>query len=259
MPTSTSSDFDGFRPPTLSKLLHAARILAGSVKGSVPVKAAQPGREAQLADLLDARLASARAALTEEWLQSNGLASQAGDSSEDAVKLATANFALALLLALQNAEENEKVRSSSTSISRDDASAPVFGSRDIKTIQTLASLVARWGLATLVETGIIPAEMQDRPANARAKIAEIDEEGERSKAQNLAATTKGCTALLLPINPMRAREVQAIVLPLLLVPCLAALLQLAQSDSSQTADASLQKLLALYVFQKRSETLSDHV
>ena len=233
-------------PPALSKLLHAAGILAGSVKGSVAVKASVPGKEAQLVDLLVARLASARAVLPGEWLDFSSLTVQDDALDEDSVKLATAELAMALLLALQSAEEDEKAKLPDGPANAEAPPAPVFGSRDIKIIQTLSTLVARWGLAAPVQSGVLPAEMQDKPVKAQAKIAEIDEGMENLRSQHLESCTAHCATLLLPEK--KGGQLQAISLPLLLVPTLAALLQLSHEDhTDKLSEKRLHGLLSLWV------------
>lgn len=244
IPATSPERFDSL---SLSKLFHAAGILAGSTKGSVAVKASEIGKEAQLVDLLRARVASAESVLPQSWLHSQYFIALDASSSETLVKLATAKLALFILVALQSEEDKEKVRHAPAS--KDEVPpAPVFGSRDITTIQTLASLVAKWGLATLVHEGTLPASMLDRPARAPVRIAEVDEDLEYIRPNALDQMMDQCAALLLPPPTPERREIQAIALPLLLVPLLAALLQLSHIRASAgESEQRFQQLLALYV------------
>lgn len=240
--------------PTLNALLHAGGVLAGTARGNVPVAPAQAGVQAQLADLLRARLASARSILPEQWLQAQSLTAtnDGGDDdnsrNEALVKLATAKLALVILLGLQYEEDRQKLRQPAP-IANDAPVAPVFGSRDIELIQTLALLVARWGLATVVQDGILPPQMLDKPASRATRFEELDESLEAVRDGALRIMADACADLLLPPPAAYRRELQAIALPALLVPVLAAFLELASASEHSDAQAEdrFKRVLALFV------------
>ena len=266
--------------PSISRaqLIYAASLLLGIEKSERVNALLKSSSKPELVDLLRARLDSFSRAVGPGWHPELRARDGDDEDGEDAVKLRTARTALAALRVLQRVEQEERASritdaSASPSAPPDgkgkgnavDADAPpsqipVFGMRDIKVIQLLAALVARWGLAALVETGILPPEMRDKPASATSddtasrqgsssRISLLDEDSDAKKAEALADMTRPVVQHLLLAEPEhnapQARgEVRTVVLPMLLLPALASLLQLAK-DGDTWADQSAVALLAM--------------
>lgn len=267
--------------PSISRaqLIYAASLLLGIEKSERVNALLRASSKPELVDLLRARLESFSRAAGAAWHPE--LRAGDGDEAdgEDAVKLRTAHTALAALRALQAVEQEERASrladaSASTSAASEDSKGkgsvtdtsadasssqiPVFGMRDIKVIQLLAALVARWGLAALVEPGILPPEMRDRPASATredsgasqgssSRLSQLDDDGDARQAEALANMTRQVVQHLLLAEPEHGQartrgEVRTVVLPMLLLPALASLLQLAK-DGDTWAEGSAAPLL----------------
>jgi hypothetical protein len=260
-----------------AQLIYAASLLLGIEKSERVNALLRSSSKPELVDLLRARLDSFSRAVGTGWHPELRARDGGDGDGEDAVKLRTARTALAALRALQGVEQEERASritdaSASTPAPQDGkgkgnalnadappSQVPVFGMRDIKVIQLLAALVARWGLAALVETGILPPEMRDRPAPApsddvgvsqgsSSRISLLDEDGDGAKeAETLADMTREVVQHLLLTDPEHGApqpkgEVRTVVLPMLLLPALASLLQLAK-DGDTWADQSAGALL----------------
>lgn len=224
----------------LGKLLQACNVLAGQVKAPVDLVRKQHGSKPELADVLAQRLASISDDVTEVLSLSEPRSADWQDLDEHTLKQWTGNYALALLQELQKHElqESEKRTSASAAAGTSKAAQqplpPLFGIRDIKTIQILASLVARWNLALLLDPGVLPSEMQERVPAIQAIEREED-----ARMQMLKIAAEACSDLLLWTSPTGLKgEIQSAALPHLLLPTLAALLQLDNVGISATTSAA---------------------
>lgn len=231
MPTSTIP---------LAGLLEAASILAGQAKSSNELIKKPHGGRPELGDVLAQRLSSISSDVSSTLSLDSPRAREWHDLDEVSIKKWTGRYALALLqqLQLHEAFEAEKRASASavaeTSKAAQQPPAPLFGVRDIKTIQILASLVARWRLAFLIDQGVLPSEMQER-----VPTVQVIEEDDTQRADDLKNVVEACCDILLWQSPLRLKgEIQSVILPHLLLPTLAALLQLESIDSAINASAS---------------------
>lgn len=227
-------------PVPLGKLLQAASVLAGQSKSSVELVKKTNASKPELADVLAQRLSSIADNVRDALNLQNAPASRWQDLDESALKTWTGRYALAFLEKLHEHEQHESEKQASASSAAGTSKAaqqpppPLFGIRDIKTIQILASLVARWNLALVLDQGILPAEMQDR-----VPALQVIEQEEDERAEELQKTAEGCCALLLWKTPLGFRgEIQSAVLPHLLLPTLAALLQLENTGMNATTTSA---------------------
>lgn len=224
-------------PVPLGRLLQFAGILAGQIKPVAELSKKPDGTKPQLADVLAQRLASIAEDVSEALVLPGTRPSQWHDLDETHLKTWTGRYALALLQQLQQYELREAEKQASASSAAESSKAaqqpapPLFGIRDIKTIQILASLVARWDLAFLLDQGILPSEMQER-----VPALQVIEQEEEQRAEELKYTTEACAALLLWKSTVALKgELQSAVLPHLLLPTLAALLQLENTGTKLSA------------------------
>lgn len=224
----------------LAGLLQAASVLAGQAKPSNELIKKTHGGKPELGDILAQRLSSISSDVSSILSLDSLRASDWQDLDEVSIKKWTGRYALALLqqLQLHEALEAEKRASASavaeTSKAAQQPPAPLFGVRDIKTIQILASLVARWRLAFLRDQGVLPSEMQER-----VPAVQVIEEDDTQRADELKTVVEACCDVLLWQSPLGLKgEIQSVILPHLLLPTLAALLQLESIDIATNASAS---------------------
>ena len=131
------------------------------------------------------------------------------------------------------------------------SSAPPLGARDAKLLQTLAGIVARWGIAAQVQEGILPSSLRDKQAgdpDAKAKVVELQGDDGLAGVRDLDTTTRELIDIVsAPTGVTRAdlmNPLRSILLPSLLVPLIAALLQLGFGDFQRTwAREALERLL----------------
>lgn len=220
----------------LPKLLSTANILAGQSKPTNEL-VKRPGGAKLLADVLAQRLSSISDDVGKALLPDAATPQGCQNCDEAGLKTWTGRYALAILQQLQLHEEIEaEKRSTASAVAGTSKSAqqpppPLFGIRDMKTIQILASLVARWSLASLLDQGILPSEMQER-----VPALQVIEQDDVQRTEELKATAQACSAILLWTSPLATQgEVRSAVLPHLLLPTVAALLQLESAGSNISA------------------------
>lgn len=150
------------------------------------------------------------------------------------LKALTAKLALRCLTEISTLLRSPLLPSSS--------SAPPIGARDAKLLQTLAGIIARWGLAAQVQEGILPPSLREKQPEDGAKVIEVSSEGDP-----LEATTRAVVTLISPgegarvdlLNPLRS-----LLLPSLFVPLLAALVQLGFGEAKPSwSQEALDRLL----------------
>lgn len=180
---------------SLKDLLQQGSVLAGQSNSSTP-------KATNLSEVLRDRL------------QKQGQ-TPAVDASEEALKWQTAQAALNLLVS---------VRSDFNALQSKDDSIPAFGSRDIKVISTLASIVARWGLAALLDHDVLPDELKDQ--TPKGKITETTT-GNLQEVVELAAQTLNISWH--DAELVQPEELLNLILPQYIPLLLPALLQLRHS------------------------------
>ena len=240
-----------------SAVLQAASILVGQTKTAASVADGQArtvvGGQIQLADLLRHRIEEFFENTDISWEnrreQDSRLLNILEKDDEGRLKTLTALCALNVLLELQSCEKLEKRSQYSNSSQHKEAAsavAPIFGTRDIKLIQLLSSLTAKWGITSLLERGILPFEMHDK-VEKLSEIATDDEKIARS-ALLREVVTKTWRLLVFedtnaPVThrPGSRMEIQGIVVPHLLLPTVAGLLYIGRTQA--WAEQSCQTLL----------------
>lgn len=254
----------------LKSVLHAAGLLTGATKPTTTSVTGGGGGDGgaanarpapiELPDLLRLRLEAFQACCDRFDTQPPIDITRLAEADEDDLKLLTARCALFALHQLQAAEVRDKAQQrvassaqASTSKAPSAPQAPTFGLRDIKLLQALSSVAARWGISALVDYGVLPSELQDTPASDGARMRVIEEgdphheEERRRKLEELAKTS---LSLLLPDSQQQSNsgssnpspsinntgraaplEVQGIALVHLMLPTTAALLTLDLGDT----------------------------
>lgn len=212
----------------LKELLQAASVLSGQTKPSNELVKKPNASKPELADVLAQRLSSISTDLTAVLRFDSRTTPPWYQLEEIEIKKWTGKYALALHQQLQQHELQEaEKRASASSVAESSKAAqqpppPLFGIRDIKSVQILASLVARWSLAALIDQGILPSEMQER-----VPALQVIEQDDDERAEELKSVAGACSAILLWKSPLGMKgELQSALLPHLLLPTLAALLQL---------------------------------
>ncbi|KAL8281142.1 hypothetical protein RQP46_006500 [Phenoliferia psychrophenolica] len=176
--------------------------------------------------------------------------------SEDSLKLATADCAIALLSHAATAARLESLLPLPSTSTAPPPSTPSFGSRDTKVLGMLAGVVGRWGIASRVLTGVLPASVKDRkdgaPPAAQGRFAEVvEDEPDTAGLEEVVRNTLEVVLLEKGVHrDSPAGQLAAIVLPQLLLPLVGALVQLAhgphESDTATTwAKTSLARLLRM--------------
>lgn len=132
---------------------------------------------------------------------------------------------------------------------------PLFGTRDRKTVATLAGLVGRWSISHSIINGILPSTFKDGTVKSSDRITEIIDPNPSFRACELNLVVKETLQLVL-LQPHESRhsgtsQLAALILPQLLLPLLAALVQLGYSHhaTGESARDNLAQLLALYASQ----------
>ncbi|GAA5929961.1 hypothetical protein JCM1841_001227 [Sporobolomyces salmonicolor] len=223
--------------PPLKLLLAAASTLLGL---STPTPSKKPSLASILADRLDALRS-----LTPSWPSPPPLPSEPAQLSEPQIQDATASAALQILRLIAECARTpappppiEPAPSTSTARPTEHtqgaaAQAPVFGARDIKALAMLAGVVGRWGVGTKVKDGVLPpsasaaVKKEDEPRIREVTDSELDHEATRER--ELAACVKDLVEVLGLGRAKGDAEKQlvALVMPQVLLPLVAGLVQLA--------------------------------
>ena len=211
----------------LQATLRTASVVAGLVKADVTNGAATKAAPKVLKDVLNARLQVFDADAT-RWTDNDELGALSAcltseDDTEEHYKLLTGIAAFRLLsrLAVCEREHHDEAASRpSTSKASTVPQPPVFGLRDLKAIQTLASIVTRWSFGALLEPGTLPAQMYEHRESGRFSAVEDD----ATRLELLRASLKVSLGLLLPDHGVT--EVKRAVQPQLFLATLAASLVL---------------------------------
>lgn len=224
--------------PNLKETLQAASYLAGTSKPPNRLLQSNGNPPAKLADILRFRLAIFSDAVP-GWMEDETVkrithtseSTTISAADEKQLQLLTAVAALYILLQLQKCEQEDKAMSANKpSTSKAIQAAPTFGMRDVNVIQTLASIMARWGTASVIDHGILPPDMQDKEQRI-VTLKEDDTDEKRNTLLRYFAES----ALMILVRPAEDRneanafwavELQTVTLPHLLLPTLAAILQL---------------------------------
>lgn len=228
--------------PPLSELLKAANVLSGQTKPDNVSTKRLASTKPNLADILGQRLDSISRSLS-EWDLLDTSREPWHKLEEEALKRYTAQYSVTILSSFAQYEyiEAEKriaaLSAASTSRAAHQSAAPLFGMRDIKVIQTLSSLVARWGIASLLDQGILPSEMQERTSSL--KVIDLDESQRKQGLRDMARTA---VEMLVHGGQQQKGEIQSVVLPHLFLPTLGALLQLQHEDG--ITDVTVSALLS---------------
>jgi hypothetical protein len=191
----------------MKEILQAGSILAGQAKSSTPAATS-------LSQVLRARL-------VQYGIDGGTLA----DASEERLKWLTAEAALQVLVA---------VRAAFNALKPD--GAPVFGSRDIKVLSVLASIVARWGLALMLDGNVLPEEFRE---GTKGKIGEQEA---RQLPEAIALVTRCLNLDQVEGAPVEPEELLNLLMPQFLPVYLPALLQW-RRQGSKVADGLLEKVL----------------
>jgi len=171
-------------------------------------------------------------------------------TTQQQLELATSKIAFCCLVRLSQLLRSPTLASSSSA-------APPLGSRDVKLVQTLSGMVARWGLASLIEQGLLPRALGGK--GMEGKFVELVDE---PRVEELEEMAKGLVEVLIPSgtkgNGLPAAEtllnpIRSLLLPSLYLPLVAGLLQLAYGDPSiPWAGEALKKMLDACVFFKKT-------
>lgn len=253
-------------PDRLRSILEACSILAGQTKvppSSSPSNDHDPAiSSSPLCQLLNQRIDGFwTIGGRDGWSSSLHLHQQssASPTNERQSKLASARLALAALGLLSDLEASSSVAKQG----QDQGPPPLYGLKDNKTISILCGLIARWGIGQVLPRGILPSDMQDQKKEVE-KISEIisnsdsdNDEEDESEEEMLQEMVGDIVRILLPPTSQQAdggrtaKQLQALVLPGLMLHTLAALLYLSHTSSSDKTsypkpNEALEDLLNLY-------------
>ncbi|GAA5935058.1 hypothetical protein JCM10213_000633 [Rhodosporidiobolus nylandii] len=229
----------------LKQLIHAANALLGLAAPPSAPSLTRP--KPSLTSVLAARLDAYHAVLSSGSPSSSVLTGSADAQSEGALQRATAAAALELLeqlAAVARLPPSEGSSTAGSSARKEAPPPPMFGARDIKVLGMLAGVVGRWGVAADSEEG--PPPSAGGPGLAKGKEAKITEleDGEEEeepavKRARLADTVRRILVFLslhseeAATQPRQDGEKQFLdtVVPQLLAPLVAALVQLGREDA----------------------------
>lgn len=254
------------RSHRLQKAIDAGSILAGL---SQPSSANQKAAPKTLSSILHRRLGEFRDAFgdvrgDEEPLNDILDGGEIEENDEEGLKRLTAGYSLDVLGTLHSeVEEYEQAsHDQNTSVPVGEGGrAPLLGMNDFRVITTLGSLVARWGISPLLQPGVLPSALTSNPPSSsrlpgqdEPKIQEITDLPE-SKVQSLGLEDQVAKILQLVLpspsessrpssskTPLQSLsetfQFSSRLLPTVLVPFLAAILQLGYGETEEGSEAS---------------------
>lgn len=159
--------------------------------------------------------------------------------SEGDLKRATAESAAFLLTLINSLADEETLSQPSTSTAKL-VHIPLFGSRDVKVIATLAGVLGRWGISARIIDGILPSSLKEgqKPINkTTSRFSEIVDIPASNDVEELKIVAKQVLNLVqLPAGERRDSgrgQLAALVLPQLLLPLLGALVQIGFSSTTE--------------------------
>lgn len=247
---------------TTKSVLHASSVLLGmtEITESFPSKLR---KKDLLSTILLRRLAAFRSIATSaswptEACLECGIDEQTSEAYLKEVTADSAAFALTLISF--DIDDNQERPSASTSTA---SAIPIFGSTDVKIMSTLSSVVGRWGLSARVLDGIIPAALGDIASSKMAgkvseskftEIIEVLEKdgGNESRETKLTSLVQRMLKVVILGQGVRkdsgAGQLSMVVLPQLILPLLAALIQLVYKDEvASWAKFALDDILTKFV------------
>lgn len=245
---------------SISRLVEAGTILLGLAEQPAPLPTPNRPKDS-LATILHRRLSQFESLLyDDDWTThalppSLTLVTRNLTPAEGDLKRATAESAAFLLILIKSLANEETLSQPSTSTAKL-VHIPLFGSRDVKVIATLAGVVGRWGIAARIADGILPSSLKEGQRSvgkSASRFSEIVDTPVSNDEEELRIAVKQVLDLvLLPAGERRDSgrgQLAALVLPQLLLPLLGALVQIGFSTATEIwARESLDSLFKSYAF-----------